>query len=67
MEAKTIQTKKKRKQKKKNSEVDISENNSHNQRLSDDEFTDEEINGIKDQPYGMKLISIARDNSSCIW
>ena len=56
MEAKTIQTGKKRKQKKKNSKVDISEKNSSDQRINNDKFTDEDIGGIIDQPYGIKLI-----------
>ena len=67
MEEKTIQTTKKRKQKKNYSKVDISKNNSNDQRLNNDEFTDEEIDGIIDQPYGIILILLASNISSCIW
>ena len=56
IDAITIQTKKKRQ--KKSSKVDISENNSSAQRLNNDEFTDNEIYGTIDQPYGI---------NSCQW
>ena len=59
MEAKIIQTKKEKKAKeKKNSKVDISENNSSDTWLNDVEFADEGIDGIIDQSYSIKLISI---------
>ena len=42
---------------------------SDDKKLNEDEFTkfDEEMDGIIDQPYGIKLTSIASDTSPCIW
>ena len=52
---------------KKNSKVGIQDNSSSDQRLSDDEFTDEEMDGIIDLPHGTKLLSVAGDTRSCLW
>ena len=50
--------------------IDIpQEDNNSGQKLNGDEFIefDGKIDGITDQPYGIKLISIACHTSPCIW
>ena len=39
------------------------------EKLNDDEFTefDEKMNGTIDQPFGIKLISVASNTNLCIW
>ena len=68
LEAQTIQKKKKRKQKKKKnkSKIDISENKSSDQRLSNDEFADTEIYSTVDDIWSIKITPSDSDTSPCI-